>query len=456
MSLMRNPHVLQYVRIDSSRPDNIRKTGSPKYDIIMRRKWDGMMFNLDIESFVRKYVTRRPESLLKADFEKHADRMHAAIDGKRMLVIGGAGTIGSNYVKAALRDFSPAAMYVVDIDENALTELTRELRSGDLYNIPEEYVTEPIDLGSRLFDKFFAAYGPFDIVANFAARKHVRAERDVHSIEAMCETNVFMAKKLLDLLLKNPPEAFFCVSTDKAANPVNVMGATKKLMEETIMAYAARIPIKTARFANVAFSNGSLPIGWLNRIAKRQAMSCPLGIRRFFVSPIESGELCLAASVLADSGDIVYPRLDEGRDMITFDSFLPDLLREFGYEIKRCSSTAEAKASMLELLSSTSTSTSTSTLSYPVEFFGSDTDGEKAFEEFYTDSDVKDETTYLNLGVVKNAKRRPVAEVEAMFTELHRVFDHPGATKEDVVEVLKEYLPNFHHISKGKSLDGRM
>ena len=444
------------------------------------------MFNLDIESFVRKYVTKRPESLLKADFEKYADKMHAAIDGKRMLVIGGAGTIGSNYVKAALRDFSPAAMYVVDIDENTLTELTRELRSSAVgarrvtteslagrsaynegYNVPEEYVTEPIDLGSRLFDKFFAAKGPFDIVANFAARKHVRAERDVHSIEAMCETNVFMAKKLLDLLLKNPPEAFFCVSTDKAANPVNVMGATKKLMEETIMAYAAPsaqvesrggggerngIPIKTARFANVAFSNGSLPIGWLNRIAKRQAMSCPLGIRRFFVSPVESGELCLAASVLAESGDIVYPRLDEERDMITFDSFLPDLLREFGYEIKRCSSTAEAKASMLELLSSTSTST----LSYPVEFFGSDTDGEKTFEEFYTDGDVKDETTFVNLGVVKNAKRRPVEEVEAMFTELHQVFDRPGATKEDVVEVLKEYLPNFRHISKGKSLDGRM
>ena len=403
------------------------------------------MFNLDIENFVRKYVTKRPESLLKADFEKYADKMHAAIDGKHMLVIGGAGTIGSNYVKAALRDFQPSAMYVVDIDENSLTELTRELRSGDIYNVPEEYVTEPIDLGSKLFDKFFAAHGPFDIVANFAARKHVRAERDVHSIEAMCETNVFMAKKLLDLLLKNPPQAFFCVSTDKAANPVNVMGATKKLMEETIMAYASQLPIKTARFANVAFSNGSLPIGWLNRIAKRQTMSCPLGIRRFFVSPIESGELCLAASVLAESGDIVYPRLDEDRDMITFDSFLPDLLREFGYEIKRCSSTAEAKAEMAKM-----------DKAYPVEFFGSDTDGEKTFEEFYTNTDVKDESTFVNLGVVKNAKRRPVEEVEAMFTQLHQVFDKPGATKDDVVEVLKEYLPNFHHISKGKSLDGRM
>ena len=479
------------------------------------------MIDFDIERFVRKYMTKRPESLLKADFEKYADEMHKRIDGKRMLVVGGAGTIGSNYVKAALRNFKPAAMYVVDIDENQLTELTRELRSAvssevisdrclvtgsndqppvtnhqpptTSYHIPDEYVTEPIDLGSKLFDKFFRAHGPFDIVANFAARKHVRAERDVHSIEAMCETNVFMAKKLLDLLLENPPEAFFCVSTDKAANPVNVMGATKKLMEETIMAYAAApsaqvrgergevsgeggevrgerkgLHVVTARFANVAFSNGSLPIGWLNRIAKKQPLSCPLGIRRFFVSPIESGELCLAASVLADSGDIVYPKLDSERDMIPFDVVVKDMLNDMGIGCKACSSTAEAKQEMANLVAGgrclvtgannqqPTTNHQSPTTNYPVEFFGSDTDGEKTFEEFYTDADVKDEEKFVNLGVVKNAKRRPVAEVEAIFARLHDVFDKQGATKEDVVEVLKEYLPNFNHISKGKSLDGRM
>ena len=426
------------------------------------------MIDFDIERFVRKYVTKRPESLLKADFEKYAAEMHKRIDGKRLLVIGGAGTIGSNYVKAALRNFKPAAMYVVDIDENQLTELTRELRAGNDFTVPAEYVTEPIDLGSRLFDKFFKAHGPFDVVANFAARKHVRAERDVHSIEAMCETNVFMAKKLLDLLLANPPEAFFCVSTDKAANPVNVMGATKKLMEETIMAYADRLPIKTARFANVAFSNGSLPIGWLNRIAKKQPLSCPLGIRRFFVSPIESGELCLAASVLAESGDIVYPKLDPDKDMIPFDVVVKDMLNDMGLGCKTCTSTAEAKQEMANLVAGgrclvtgannqqPTTNHQSPTTNYPVEFFGSDTDGEKTFEEFYTNTDVKDETKFVNLGVVKNAKRRPVAEVEAIFAKLHGVFDKAGATKEDVVEVLKEYLPNFNHIFKGKSLDGRM
>ena len=402
------------------------------------------MIDFDIEKFVRKYMTGREESLLKADFEKFADEMHARIDGKRMLVIGGAGTIGSNYVKAALRGFKPSAMFVVDIDENSLTELTRELRAGD-YNVPEEYITEPIDLGSKLFEKFFKAHGPFDIVANFAARKHVRAERDVHSIEAMCETNMFMAKKLLDLLLDNPPEAFFCVSTDKAANPVNVMGATKKLMEETIMAYADRLPIKTARFANVAFSNGSLPIGWLNRIAKKQPLSCPRGIRRFFVSPIESGELCLAASVLAESGDIVYPKLDPEKDMIPFDAVVKDMLNDMGLGCKVCKTTDEAKSAM-----------SDASKGYPCEFFGSYIVGETASAEIYTDSDVKDEAKFINLGVVKNAKRRPVGEVEAIFAKLYEVFDKKGASKEDVVEVLKEYLPNFNHVSKGKSLDGRM
>ena len=448
------------------------------------------MIDFDIESFVRKCMTKRPESLLAADFAQCADEMHRRIDGKRMLVIGGAGTIGSNYVKAALRGFKPAAMYVVDIDENSLTELTRELRAGD-YNVPDEYITEPIDLGSDLFDRFFKANGPFDIVANFAARKHVRAERDVFSIEAMCETNVFMAKKLLDLLLENPPEAFFCVSTDKAANPVNVMGATKKLMEETIMAYSDRLPIKTARFANVAFSNGSLPIGWLNRIAKRQPLSCPVGIRRFFVSPIESGELCLFASVMAESGDIVYPKLDPEKDMIPFDVVVKDMLNDMGLGCRGCGSSDEAKKVMeifnaerqrgresekfltqrsrgdegqrdgdvekdQEISPAPLHLCDSALKKYPCEFFGSDTSGEKTFEEFYTDTDVKDETTFVNLGAVKNSKKRPVEEVEAIFANLRKVFVTPTSTKADVIEVLKEYLPNFQHIEKGKSLDSRM
>ncbi len=427
------------------------------------------MIDFDIESFVRRRMTKRQESLLAADFIANRDEMHNRIDGSRFLVVGGAGTIGSNYVKAVLREFRPAAMYVVDIDENALTELTRDLRAGDGFIVPDEYVTEPIDLGSDLFARFLRAKGPFDFVANFAARKHVRAERDIFSIEAMCETNVFMAKRLLGLLLATPPKSFFCVSTDKAANPVNVMGATKKLMEETIMAYSDRLNIVTARFANVAFSNGSLPIGWLNRIAKRQPLSCPLGIRRFFVSPIESGELCLFASVMGRSGDIFYPKLDPDKDMIPFDAVVRDMLDDMGLGCHACSSSDEAKAAMkvfsrveraetcrVDSSCSTRSTRLKKTQGYPCEFFGSDTSGEKAFEEFYTADDIKDESSFINVGCVKNAKKRPVAEVEAIFANLRAVFASPAATKTDVIEVLKEYLPNFQHIEKGKSLDARM
>jgi FlaA1/EpsC-like NDP-sugar epimerase len=228
------------------------------------------------------------------------------------------------------------------------------------------------------------------------------------------------------------------------------MGATKKLMEETIMAYSDVIPIKTARFANVAFSNGSLPIGWLNRIAKKQPLSCPMGIRRFFVSPIESGELCLAASVLADSGDIVYPKLDEDKDMIPFDIVVKDMLNDMGLGCKECLTTEDAKLAMAEWgMGNTGTG-------YPCEFFGSDTSGEKTFEEFYTESDEKDETKFINLGVVKNSKKRTIDEVEGIFARLHEVFDREESTKADVVEVLSEYLPDFRHIEKGKGLDSRM
>ena len=406
------------------------------------------MIDFDIESFVRTYMTKRPESLLAEDFRRNDAELHRRIDGRRVLVIGGAGSIGSHYVKAILK-FHVASLVVVDTNENALTELVRDARSSTCYNIPDEFITYPVDFGSDVFRKLFAARGPFQIVANFAAHKHVRSEKDIYSIEAMMETNVFKAKSLLDLLLAHPPEAFFCVSTDKAANPVNVMGASKKLMEETIMAYADRLHIKTARFANVAFSNGSLPLGWLERISKHQPLSCPLGIRRFFVSPVESGELCLLASILGESGDIVYPKLAPERDMIPFEAVVKDLLTVLGLGCHPCSSSDEAKQAMVGRALR-------ARRGYPVEFFASDTSGEKTFEEFYTDTDVKDETTFAHLGVVKNAKRRPVAEIERIFAALHAVFDRPGSTKADVVAALADYLPDFHHVEKGKGLDGRM
>ncbi|HEY5589745.1 MAG TPA: polysaccharide biosynthesis protein [Paludibacter sp.] len=406
-----------------------------------------MKFNLNIDSFIRDHVTFRKESLLKQDFEKYDKALNSRINNKSVLVIGGAGTIGSSYIKAILK-FNIRKLVVVDINENGLTELVRDLRSSTEYNIPNDFITYPVNFGDRVFEKIFQEHGPFEIVANFAAHKHVRSEKDIFSIEAMIENNVLRARKLLDLLIKFPPEHFFCVSTDKAANPVNIMGASKKLMEELIMAYSNKLPIKTARFANVAFSNGSLPLGFLERMNKQQPWSCPLGIRRFFVSPQESGELCLIASIMGESGDIFFPKLDEECDMIPFDQIAKDLLQSMGMETDICQTEEEAKQKMLLMTDSSK--------SYPVYFFGSETCGEKAFEEFFTAKEALDNDSFINLGVVKNSKKRSIQEIDAIFDRLHNLFESQNVTKAAIVDVLKVYLPNFEHIETGKGLDSKM
>ena len=451
-----------------------------------------MNLDFDLERFIREKVTRRERSLLAEDFARYDAELHARIDGRRVLVIGGAGSIGSHYIKALLR-FDVAKLVVVDANENGLTELVRDLRSAGTYRMPREFVTYPVNFGDRVFAKLFAAHGPFDIVANFAAHKHVRSEKDIFSIEAMIENNVLRARGLLDLLVQAPPQHFFCVSTDKAANPVNIMGASKKLMEELILAYADVLPIKTARFANVAFSNGSLPQGWLERLAKRQPWSCPLGIRRFFVSPIESGELCLMASIMGESGDIVFPKLDEARDMIPFDQVARDLLAALGMEADGCRSEEEALlrprsgrngecknmrgagedergacdrglargepgdgSVLTQRRGGAETQGFYPHARWPVYFFESDTSGEKPYEEFYTPGEALDLERFVNLGVVKNAPRRSLAEIDGIFASLQRLFASADVTKADVVHALKDYLPNFEHIETGKSLDQKM
>jgi FlaA1/EpsC-like NDP-sugar epimerase len=425
-----------------------------------------MQTNFNLDSFIKTFVTKREESLLKPDFIKYQKELENRINCKKVLVIGGAGTIGSSYIKAILK-FNIAKLVVVDINENGLTELVRDLRSSSEYNIPEDFITYPVNFGDRVFEKIFHQHGPFEIVANFAAHKHVRSEKDIFSIEAMIENNVLRARKLLDLLLQFPPEHFFCVSTDKAANPVNIMGASKKLMEELIMTYADRLPIKTARFANVAFSNGSLPLGFLERLNKNQPWSCPRGIRRFFVSPQESGELCLMASIMGKSGDIFFPKLDEDRDMIPFDEIALDLLTAFGLTPDICQSEDEARRKMItrnhdhtttqfyEVVQSSSREVVQSS-PYPIYFFGSDTSGEKSFEEFFTEKEELDNDSFINLGVVKNSKKRSIHEIDVIFDQLHALFESKNITKSAIVDILKIYLPNFEHIETGKGLDSKM
>lgn len=403
--------------------------------------------HLDLSQFIKTHVTGRQVSLLKDDFTRYDRELRDRTSGKTVLVIGGAGTIGASYIKAILK-FNIAKLVVVDINENGLTELVRDLRSSSDLNVPDDLVTYPVSFGDRIFAKIFRSHGPFDIVANFAAHKHVRSEKDIFSIEAMIENNLLSARRLLDLLLQYPPEHFFCVSTDKAANPVNVMGASKKLMEELIMAYSDRLPTKTARFANVAFSNGSLPIGFLDRLAKNQPWSCPLGVRRFFVSPEESGELCLLASLVGESGDIFFPKLDEERDMIPFDRIALALLDELGLEPAVCESEEEARVKARSLSGNRS--------SWPIYFSPSDTSGEKSYEEFYTDDEVLDLTSFVNLGVVKGSAPRTVSEIDRIIEELTALFETDNVSKAAVVEIMRTYLPSFSHIETGKGLDSKM
>jgi FlaA1/EpsC-like NDP-sugar epimerase len=406
-----------------------------------------MITNLNINNFIKEYITGRKQSLLAADFLKYKKELHKRIDRQNVLVIGGAGTIGSYYIKALLH-FKIKKLIVVDINENGLTELVRDLRSSLGYNIPAEFVTYPISFADEVFKKIFKTAGPFDIVANFAAHKHVRSEKDVYSIEAMVYNNVIRAQKLLDLLSKNPPRHFFCVSTDKAANPVNIMGASKKLMEELIMAYSSLIPITTARFANVAFSNGSLLFGFLERLKNHQPWACPNNIKRFFVSPEESGELCLMASVLGESGDIFFPKLDEHSDMIEFSKIALDLLKALNLKPDICQTEEEARQKALKL--------GPAPASYPIYFFASDTSGEKPYEEFYTDNEDRDLISFINLGVVKKTPKRNLTEINEIIRGLTALFVSDNLSKADIVNFLKHYLPNFSHIETGKNLDQKM
>lgn len=402
------------------------------------------MFHLD--QFISQYVTKRPVSMFSADIEANRDALTQKIAGKSVLVIGGAGSIGSSFIKALL-PFKPASLVVVDYNENALAELTRDLRSTKGMYVPEDYIPYPMDFASPVFEKMFRDRGGFDVVGNFSAHKHVRSEKDIYSVEALLQNNVLHAKRLLDLLTAFPPEEYFCVSTDKAANPVNIMGASKRIMEDVIFSYSDKFPVKTARFANVAFSNGSLPAGFLARLSKLQPLSAPSDVRRYFVSPEESGQICLLSCMLGENRAIFFPKLAEAQ-MMTFDAIGTALLKAHGYKVLECASDEEAIDRAEELKHG-------GTL-YPVHYAVSDTSGEKAFEEFVTEEETADMGRFQSLGVITGKAVPDKERVETLFRELTAAFAEPRPTKDEIIAIMSAYLPNFEHIETGKGLDSKM
>ena len=402
------------------------------------------MLDFNVDSFIAKHITKRETSYFSQDIEANRSKLTEEIYGKRVLVIGGAGTIGSSFVKAIL-PFEPSSLIVVDYSENGLTELTRDLRSQDIF-MPVEYITYPFDFGGEVFAKMFRKRN-FDVVACFAAHKHVRSEKDHLAIEAMVNNNVFNTKNLIDLASENPPKHFFSVSTDKAANPVNVMGASKKLMENVLMAHSKTLKISTARFANVAFSNGSLLASFIERIMKRQPLSAPSDVKRYFVSPEESGQLCMLACLLGGTSDIFFPKLYESQ-MMTFSAIAEKFLEEIGFDVQYCSSEDEAKSIAKDWSPGDS--------SYPVYFFKTDTSGEKSFEEFFTKEDTLDMDSFSALGIVKSKELPDVNNVNKTIDDFKQLFASTDLDKSKVVSLISSKLSDFKHRETGKSLDQKM
>ena len=391
---------------------------------------------ISLKNFIPKKID------FSTDYKENYELLRNNIKNKSVLIIGGAGTIGSNYIKQ-LSVFRPKKIVVVDINENGLTELTRDLRSSTLLDYHPEYITYPVNLLSDTFDKIFYNHN-WDIIANFSAHKHVRSEKDKISIEALIKNNVYGAVKLLNLCSERPPKYFFSVSTDKAANPVNIMGASKLLMEKLILNKQKLFRVSTARFANVAFSNGSLLAGFNFRLAKNQPLSCPEDIKRFFVTPEQSGQICLLSTFLGESGTIFFPKLDFHKDQIYFKEIALKFLSDNGFVPIVVKSEKEAKSFKI----------SASNPQYPIFFFKTDTSGEKTYEEFYSEDEDYDIDSYKSLGCIKIAIE-PFSEIEIV-KDFNKVFENINSSKEDIIKVIKKYVPNFTHLETGKHLDQKM
>jgi FlaA1/EpsC-like NDP-sugar epimerase len=387
----------------------------------------------------------RNKELFTTDIQSKSIKLKKIVSSSSFLVIGGAGSIGQAVTKEIFKR-NPLKLHVVDISENNLVELVRDIRSSFGY-IKGDFRTFALDIGSIEYDALIKSDGQFDYVLNLSALKHVRSEKDAFTLMRMIDVNIFDTDKTIQQSIENGVTKYFCVSTDKAANPVNMMGASKRIMEMFLMRKSKDIKISTARFANVAFSDGSLLHGFNQRIAKRQPIVAPNDVRRYFVTPQESGELCLMSCIFGENRDIYFPKLSEELHLISFSEIAKKYLTSVGYQPHLCTTEDEARALMKTLPQEGR---------WPCLFAKSDTTGEKDFEEFYTGTEQLDLKSYINLGVIKNRLEVDDAKLALFEKTIEAHKQKLTWTKGDLVELFNTMLPEFNHKELGRYLDAKM
>lgn len=397
-----------------------------------------------MKTSVLKLIGRERE-LFNEDVDTHQEELIQKVCASRFLVLGGAGSIGQAVTKEIFKR-NPKKLHVIDISENNLVELVRDIRSSFGY-IDGDFQTFALDIGSIEYDAFIEADGKYDYVLNLSALKHVRSEKDPYTLMRMIDVNIFNTDKTIGQSVEKGVKKYFCVSTDKAANPVNMMGASKRIMEMFLMRRSEQIDISTARFANVAFSDGSLLHGFDKRIEKKQPIVAPNDVKRYFVIPKESGELCLMSCIFGENRDIFFPKLSENLHLISFAEIAVRYLEEKGFEPYLCETEEEARGLMDTLPSQGK---------WPCLFTKSDTTGEKDFEEFYTANEILDMNRFKNLGIIKNELFVEADKLEMFESFITSLKAAKKWNKEEIVNMFYKMIPNFGHKETGKYLDSKM
>ncbi|MBN2396165.1 MAG: UDP-N-acetylglucosamine 4,6-dehydratase [Candidatus Atribacteria bacterium] len=398
------------------------------------------------------HLIGREKEFFTEDIRNHQKELERIVSDSRFLVIGGAGSIGQAVTKEIFKR-NPKKLHVVDISENNMVELVRDIRSSFGY-ITGDFQTFALDVGSIEYDAFFEADGKYDYVLNLSALKHVRSEKDPYTLMRMIDVNIFNTDKTIQQSINKGVKKYFCVSTDKAANPVNMMGASKRIMEMFVNKRSQDIKVSMARFANVAFSDGSLMYGFDQRIKKRQPIVAPNDIKRYFVTPKESGELCLMSCIFGENRDIFFPKLNENLHLITFSEIAERYLKANGYEPHICETEEEARKFFREKENKKPVLSAVE--AWPCLFTESNTTGEKDIEEFYTDKETLNMESFENIGVIKNELNYENKKLELFSATISNLKKAKSWAKEDLVELFFQMIPDFGHMEKGKYLDGKM